>query len=67
MSKQTLDVTGMQCAGCENVIQSELESVRGVQRVEADHREGVVEVVADTGSTDDVIETLEGLGYEAEA
>lgn len=76
MGRYEFDVDGMQCAGCENLIETEVEEVRGVLRAEADYREERVEVVADPDDvreqaerTDEVTERelaeeLERLGYE---
>ena len=64
MSKYTISVDGMQCAGCEQILESELKDVRGTVTVDADYKQGVVEVRADPGTRAAVEEAIGDIGYE---
>lgn len=64
MGHYELPVSGMQCIGCERIIEHELERVAAVTRVAADHRAGVVECVTDGPIKETVIETIEKLEYD---
>ncbi|PSQ19213.1 heavy metal transporter [Halobacteriales archaeon QS_8_69_26] len=68
MNRRTIRVTGMACGGCEQNVESALGKVEGVTRVDADHEEGAVEVVADDDVTDEDVEaTIEDAGYDVAA
>lgn len=41
-------VSGMTCAGCENLVREALEELEGVVSVRASHSEGVVDVNYDS-------------------
>lgn len=65
MERKTLSVTWMSCNGCEQNVTNALETLDGVNRVEADHEADTVEVVADDAVTDaDVHAAIEQAGYE---
>lgn len=64
MAHYTLHVDGMRCAGCENIIETNVKEVRGVQTVDADYKADTVEVTADGGSRAEVEEAINGLNYE---
>lgn len=64
MAQYELAVDGMQCAGCEQIIESELKGVRGTVTVDASYKRSVVEVRADSGSRPEVEEAIRDLGYE---
>jgi len=65
MERKTLAVTGMSCNGCEQNVESALQSLDGVSRVEADHEADTVGVVVDDAVTDDDLTTaIEGAGYD---
>jgi copper chaperone CopZ len=66
MGQYTFQVDGMQCAGCEQIIESELKSVRGALTVDADHERGVVESTADPGTRDDLVTALDERGYSVQ-
>ena len=68
MERRTVDVTGMSCTGCERNVESALQTLEGVSRVEADHEGGTVEVVVEDGVSDgDVTAAIEDAGYEVTA
>ncbi|MBX0298121.1 heavy-metal-associated domain-containing protein [Haloarcula nitratireducens] len=68
MERKTLSVTGMSCNGCEQNVKNALQSLTGVNRVEADHEDDTVELVAEGDLADDDIEaTIENAGYDVTA
>ncbi len=66
MKKVTLEVKGMHCKSCEQLIKMALEDI-GAKNVSADHAKGVV--VAEFDSTkltvENIKEAVEKEGYEA--
>lgn len=64
--RQTFDVEGMSCTGCEETVTSALANVEGVRRVEADHERNEVEVVYDEGSTSagELTDSIHQAGYD---
>lgn len=68
MKRETLDVTGMSCTGCEQNVESALQKLDGVTRVDADHEGDTVEVVVeDNVPDDDLRATIEQAGYDVAA
>lgn len=68
MNRETIPVTGMSCNGCEQNVESALENLDGVNRVEADHEGDSVEVVLEDGLADgEVHAAIESAGYDVEA
>ena len=68
MERKTLSVTGMSCNGCEQNVENALQSLDGVSRVEADHRDDTVDVVVgDSVSGEDMTGAIEGAGYDVVA
>lgn len=59
----TIAVTGMGCDGCESILENAIGDVPGVESVEADREQGVVEY---TGGPNDeaVVEAVEFAGYQ---
>lgn len=65
MDRRTLSVDGMACGGCEDTVESALQALDGVNRVEANHEGDSVEVVADDAVGDaDLHAAVEDAGYE---
>jgi copper chaperone len=63
--KLTLKVKGMHCDGCENRVKKVLSEIHGVNKVEADHKSGEVEVrVTPAASEEEIEEKVADLGYE---
>lgn len=63
--RQTINVSGMSCNGCEKNVENALKNVSGVRRVEANHEGGTVEVVTeDDVSDDDIGNAIHQAGYE---
>lgn len=67
MGHHELPVSGMQCIGCERIIEHELGLVAEITRVTADRRAGVVECATTGSGREQVIETIETLGYDVTA
>lgn len=68
MKRETISVTGMSCNGCEQNVESALQSIEGVSRVEADHESGTVEVVLENDVADEDIDAaIEQAGYDVAA
>ena len=59
-----LTVTSMTCEGCEDIIQTALEDVDGVESAETDRNEDVATVEGDV-DVDDLIDAVDMAGYEA--
>ena len=65
MERRTVPVDGMSCGGCEQNVENALERLDDVNRVEADHESGSVDVVAGESVGDDELRaTIEDAGYE---
>jgi copper chaperone CopZ len=60
----TLTVSGMACDGCERNVEEAIESVPGVERVDADHDAGRVTVEGDA-DVDALVSAIDEAGYEA--
>ena len=68
MERKTLSVTGMSCNGCEQNVKNALQNVEGVTRVDADHEDGTVEVVAEDDIADeDIKAAIKDAGYDVAA
>lgn len=67
MDKIVLNVNGMVCNGCENRIQNAIQTVEGVEKVEANHTNGTVIIVGKEGIDQNRIEQIiEDIGFEVE-
>lgn len=62
MERITIDVKGMSCSGCESRVEKALSQTASVKRVDADHIDGTIEVVAE--SEDEVRQVTHDAGYE---
>ena len=68
MERKTISVTGMSCNGCERNVETALQNLDGVSRVDADHEADTVDVVLEDGvSDDDVNAAIEQAGYDVVA
>ncbi|MEF8784145.1 MAG: heavy metal-associated domain-containing protein [Haloarculaceae archaeon] len=68
MERQTISVTGMSCNGCEQNVETALQHLDGVNRVDADHEANTVDLVLEDGiSDDDVNAAIEQAGYDVVA
>jgi len=68
MGRETLSVSSMFCTSCEQNVETALQNLDGVTRVEADHEGDTVEVVTEDGVADDDIRAaIEDAGYDVVA
>lgn len=68
MKRETLDVTGMSCTGCEQNVETALRNLDGVTRVDADHEGATVEVVIEDDVSDDELHAaVEQAGFDVAA
>lgn len=68
VQRQTIEVTGMSCTGCERNVENALKHINGVRRAEANHEAGMVEVAVEDDVGDDDLETaIHDAGYEVVA
>ena len=61
----TLRVPDMSCDGCEDIVQTALEEVSGVESATADHEAGTAVVEGDA-PTSDLVDAVDYAGYSAE-
>lgn len=65
VERKTLSVAGMSCDGCERNVESALQTVAGVRKVEADHAADAVDVVVEDGTSDDELaRVVHDAGYD---
>ena len=62
-------VSGMQCEGCEAIIETAVSKLTGVETVKADYKSGSVNVSFDPQQThpDEIIQAIESNGYSVES
>lgn len=67
VTKHTFRVEGMHCGSCAMLIDDALEDLPGVRGAQTSVKQGLSTVELDAGATspDDVISTIEELGYRA--
>ncbi|MGB9963404.1 heavy-metal-associated domain-containing protein [Halobacterium sp. CBA1126] len=61
----TLTVEGMGCEGCEDIVENALSGVDGVEEANADREEDVATVEGEADA-EDLLESIEFAGYDAE-
>lgn len=65
MREIKMKVKGMVCSGCENRVKNALESLSGVDKVEADHKKDLVKVIATSSVRErDLEEKIDDLGFK---
>lgn len=62
----TIEVSGMGCDGCEDIVENAVSEVAGVSEVDADHENGEVEYDGDV-DREAVEQAIEYAGYETTA
>jgi copper chaperone CopZ len=65
MATVTLTVRGMSCDGCEEIVETALEEVDGVEDAEADQESETATVEGDA-DVDALVEAVDFAGYEAD-
>ncbi len=67
MKETIINVKGMVCTGCENRVKNALNSIEGVEQVEASYKTGLVKVLASENIERKVMEdTIIDIGFEVE-
>jgi copper chaperone CopZ len=66
MATVTLTVRGMSCDGCEEIVETALEEVDGVEDAEADQESETATVEGDA-DVDALVEAVDFAGYEGES
>jgi copper chaperone len=64
--RETIDVTGMSCGGCERAVENALRNVEGVCKADADYEAGTVAVVTDATSDAALEDAVRGAGFGVE-
>lgn len=65
MKEIKIKVNGMVCEGCENRVKNAVATIDGVERIEANHKIGMVTVVLNKEIERSVIEEkIDDLGFE---
>lgn len=65
MRETIINVKGMVCGGCENRIKNALEEIKGVEKVEADYKTGIIKILANENIERKAMEdTIEDIGFE---
>ncbi|WP_448851773.1 heavy-metal-associated domain-containing protein [Corynebacterium sp. 335C] len=60
-------VTGMTCGHCEASVREELEELQGVERVDVDRENNLVEIHSETALQPDLVtQAIKEAGYESE-
>ena len=67
MERKTISVTGMSCNGCEQNVETALQNLDGVSRVDADQEADTVDVVLEDEVYDVVNAAIEQAGYDVVA
>ena len=67
MKKIEIKVKGLMCTGCENRVKTALSTLDFVEKVQVDHKIGIVKVETEENSDiTEVYEAIEELGFECE-
>ena len=65
MKEFIIKVDGMVCGGCENRIQTAIKSMKGVKKVVADYKKGIVTILAkDDINEKEIKEKIKNIGFE---
>lgn len=65
MQELVIKVEGMACSGCENRIQNAVGQIEGVEKVIANHKNGIVIVTLNQDINQDLVKgKIEEIGFE---
>lgn len=65
MKKIEIKTKGMVCGGCENRVKNAISEIEGIEKVNADHKTGLVEIEAkDEVQVEEIEEKIEDIGFE---
>lgn len=66
MERREFQMIGMNCTGCERILEGQLGDIDGVSFVDADAHSGTLAVAAAESALDPVKELARRLGYDIE-
>lgn len=65
MKELVITVEGMVCNGCENRLQNVVKQIEGVEKVNANHKDGTVTIILNQEINKDLIkEKIEDIGFK---
>ena len=64
--KEILNVKGMMCNHCSQMVKAEVLDIEGVKDVKASYETGVVEIEHENADVNKMKEAIKSLGYEVE-
>ena len=67
MERYEFHVDGMSCTGCEERVTNAAKQVEGVQRVDANHETGTVEITTEEDTEKSVRQAIHDAGYDVPA
>lgn len=65
MKETIINVNGMVCEGCENRVQNAIKTIKGIKKVVANHKTGIVTVISkEEIKESEIKEKIEDIGFE---
>lgn len=65
MKEIVINVKGMVCGGCENRVQNSVNTIKGIKKVVANHKDGTVTIIAKKEIDEkEIKEKIENIGFE---
>ena len=65
MKETIINVKGMVCEGCENRVKNALGEIKGIEKVEANFKTGIVKILANEDiERKNMEEVIEDIGFE---
>lgn len=65
MKELIINVEGMVCGGCENRVNNVVSQIEGVEKVVANHEDGIVTITLNKeGSIDVIKQKIEDIGFK---
>lgn len=65
MKETIIKVEGMVCSGCENRIKNALQTIEGVEKVIANHIDGIVTITSKNEVKENIMkEKIEDIGFK---
>ncbi len=65
MKETIINVKGMVCEGCENRVKNALGEIKGIEKVEANYKTGIVKILANEDiERKNMEEVIEDIGFE---
>ena len=63
MNELTINVGGMTCNHCKKTVETNLKKINGIKDIQIDLPTGNVNIQGDNLNTEEIQETITGLGY----